>query len=107
LKQKNLVAVVTGGNHGIGFEICKELSNIGCSVILTSRDVEQGKQAVAKLGDDNKNIVYHKLDVTDSKDIESLRTWILNKYGRVDILINNAGIYIDEGKSVFKVDERL
>lgn len=107
LKQNNLVAVVTGGNRGIGFEVCKELSNIGCSVILTSRNVEQGKQAVAKLDNDNKNVVYHKLDVTNSKDIESLRNWILNKYGRVDILINNAGIYIDEGISVFKVDESI
>ena len=107
MKQNNPVAVVTGGNRGIGFEICKELSNIGCSVILTSRNVEQGKQAVAKLNDDNKNVVYHKLDVTNSKDIESLRNWVLNKYGRVDILINNAGIYIDEGISVFKVDESI
>lgn len=54
-----------------------------------------------------KNIVYHKLDVTDSKDIESLRDWILQKYGRVDILINNAGIYLDQGTSVFKVDEKI
>jgi NAD(P)-dependent dehydrogenase (short-subunit alcohol dehydrogenase family) len=107
LKQNRPVAVVTGGNRGIGFEICKELSKVGCRVILTSRDEGHGKQAAAKLGADKKNIVYHKLDVTDSKDIETLRDWILKKYGRVDILINNAGIYLDEGTSVFNVNEKI
>jgi len=107
LKQNGRVAVVTGGNHGIGFEICKELSKVGCRVVLTSRDEEHGKQAAAKLGADKKNIVYHKLDVTDSKDIETLRDWIPKMYGRVDILINNAGVYLDEGTSVFNVDEKI
>lgn len=107
MKQNSPVAVVTGGNRGIGFEICKELSKVGCRVVLTSRNEEHGNQAVAKLGADKKNIVYHKLDVTNGKDIETLRDWILKKYGRVDILINNAGIYLDEGTSVFKVDEKI
>ncbi|HSA72749.1 MAG TPA: SDR family oxidoreductase [Nitrososphaeraceae archaeon] len=107
MKQDSPVAVVTGGNRGIGFEICKELSKVGCCVVLTSRDEEHGKKAVAKLGADKKNIVYHKLDVTDSKEIETLRDWILQMYGRVDILINNAGIYLDEGTSVFEVDEKI
>ena len=107
MKQNSPVAVVTGGNRGIGLEICKELSKVGCRVVLTSRDEEHGKQAAAKLGADKKNIVYHKLDVTDSKDIETLRDWILKMYGRVDILINNAGVYLDEGTSVFNVDEKI
>ena len=107
MKQDSRVAVVTGGNRGIGFEICKELSKVGCRVVLTSRDEEHGKQAVAKLSSDKKNIVYHKLDVTNDKDIETLRDWILKRYGRVDILINNAGIYLDEGTSVFDVDEKI
>jgi len=107
LKQNSRVAVVTGGNRGIGFEICKELSKVGCRVVLTSRDEEHGKQAVANLSSDKKNIVYHKLDVTNGKDIETLRDWILKMYGRIDILINNAGIYLDEGTSVFNVDEKI
>jgi NAD(P)-dependent dehydrogenase (short-subunit alcohol dehydrogenase family) len=107
LKQNSRIAVVTGANRGIGFEICKELSNVGCHVVLTSRDEGKGKQAAAKLDADKKNIVYHKLDVTDSKDIETLRDWLLKMYGRVDILINNAGIYLDEGISVFNVDENI
>jgi NAD(P)-dependent dehydrogenase (short-subunit alcohol dehydrogenase family) len=98
------VAIVTGGNRGIGYEICKELSRVGCNVVLTSRNEEEGRRAVSKLYPRD-NVVYHRLDVTDSKDIASLRDWILKDYGRVDILINNAGVYLDEGVSVFDVDE--
>ena len=59
------------------------------------------------MSSDKKNIVNHRLDVTDNKDIATLRDWILKIYGRVDILINNAGIYLDEGISVFNVDENI
>lgn len=100
------VAIVTGGNRGIGHEICKELSRAGCYVVLTSRNEEEGRRAVAKL-DHHDNVAYRRLDVTDSKDIASLRDWILKTYGRVDILINNAGVYLDEGVSVFDVDENI
>jgi NAD(P)-dependent dehydrogenase (short-subunit alcohol dehydrogenase family) len=100
------VAIVTGGNRGIGHEICKELSKAGCNVVLTSRNEEEGRRAVAKLHH-NDTVAYRRLDVTDSKDIASLRDWILKTYGRVDILINNAGVYLDEGVSVFDVDENI
>jgi NAD(P)-dependent dehydrogenase (short-subunit alcohol dehydrogenase family) len=100
------VAIVTGGNRGIGHEICKELSRAGCNVVLTSRNEEEGRRAVAKLHHHD-NVAYRKLDVTDSKDIANLRDWILKTYGRVDILINNAGVYLDEGVSVFDVDENI
>ena len=100
------VAIVTGGNRGIGHEICKELSRAGCYVVLTSRNEEEGRRAVAKL-DHHDNVAFRRLDVTDSKDIASLRDWILKTQGRVDILINNAGVYLDEGVSVFDVDENI
>ena len=101
------VAIVTGGNRGIGYEICKELSMADCNVVLTSRNEEEGRRAVAKLHHHDDKVAYRRLDVTDSKDISSLRDWILKTYGRVDILINNAGVYLDEGVSVFDVDENI
>lgn len=99
------VAIVTGGNRGIGYEVCKELSKADCSVVLTSRNEADGKNALVSSNDHD--ITYHKLDVTDIRDISYLRGWILNTYGRLDILINNAGIYLDEGVSVFEVDEKI
>jgi len=81
LKSDRYVAIVTGGNRGIGYEICKELANVGCDVVLTSRNEEDGQRAVAKRAADN--IVYRKLDVTDNKEIVSLRDWIQKTYGRL------------------------
>jgi len=101
------VAIVTGGNRGIGYEICKDLSRVGCNVVLTSRNEQEGRRAAAKLHHHHDNVVFRRLDVTDSKDISSFRDWILKIYGRVDILINNAGVYLDEGVSVFDVDENI
>lgn len=106
MEQLKRVAIVTGGNRGIGYEVCKELSKADCRVVLTSRNEEDGKKALDSL-DDHDNVVYHKLDVTDIKDISRLRQWILKMYGRVDILVNNAGIYLDDGVSVFEVDEKI
>lgn len=106
MEQSRHVAIVTGGNRGIGYEICKELSGAGCRVVLTSRNEQDGRQAVAQLYAHD-NIAYHRLDVTDSEDIASLQNWILKTYGRVDILINNAGVYLDGGVSVFDVDEKI
>jgi NAD(P)-dependent dehydrogenase (short-subunit alcohol dehydrogenase family) len=99
------IALVTGGNRGIGYETCKELVHVGCHVILTSRNEEDGRRAVAKL-DSGDKIVFRKLDITATEEIEALRDWIVDTYGRLDILINNAGIYLDEGVSVFDVGEK-
>ena len=106
MEQRSRVAIVTGANRGIGYEICKELSKTGCSVVLTSRNEVDGKKAISSLNEYD-NIVYHKLDVTDINDISDLRDWILKTYGRLDILINNAGIYLDEAVSVIEVDEKI
>ena len=106
MNSERYVAIVTGGNRGIGFEICKELCKVGCLVVLTSRNEEAGRQAMDNL-DHYGDVVYRRLDVTNSKDISGLRDWILKTYGIVDILINNAGVYLDEGVSVFDVDEKI
>ena len=101
---RKYIAIITGGDRGIGYETCKELALVGCHVILTCRKEIDGQRALAKL-DSGDKIVFHKLDVTDIEGITSLRDWIVDTYGRVDIMINNAGVYLDEGVSVFDVDE--
>ncbi|KAK7349538.1 hypothetical protein VNO77_06982 [Canavalia gladiata] len=87
-------AVVTGANKGIGFAICKKLASNGITVVLTARDEKRGLEAVDKLkqlalpG----HVVFHQLDVTDPASIESLADFIRNQYGKLHILVNNAGI---------------
>lgn len=83
-------AVVTGGNKGIGFEICKQLASKGITVILTARDEKRGLEAVDKLKqlylfDDQ--VLFHQLDVTDTNSIASLANFIQTNFGKLDILV--------------------
>lgn len=89
------LAVVTGANKGIGFEICKELAKNNIEVILTARNDEKGKQAEQELKDQGLNVKYHKMDITDENTIKELADFINKEYGKLDILINNAGIFKD------------
>ncbi|XP_027115123.1 (+)-neomenthol dehydrogenase [Coffea arabica] len=86
-------AVVTGGNKGIGFEICKQLASQGILVVLTARDVKKGNEAFEKLKDSglSENVVFHQLDVVEPASIASLVDFIESHFGKLDILVNNAG----------------
>nr|XP_010918528.1 salutaridine reductase isoform X1 [Elaeis guineensis] len=87
------IAVVTGGNKGIGLEICRQLALNGVKVILTARDEKRGMAAVEKLRDSGvSDVVFHQLDVTDSSSIASLAHFIGVQFGKLDILVNNAGV---------------
>ena len=88
----NRIALVTGGNKGIGFEVAKQLSKAGCTVILTARNRTLGEEAVAKLKSTGANVEYAQLDVSDSDSIAKTYKQIEEKHGRLDILVNNAGI---------------
>lgn len=92
---KGKIALVTGANQGIGFELCRQLGIIGCKVILTSRDFKKGEEATAKLRQENIDIIYHQLDITSLDSIEIIYSYIVNNFHHLDILINNSGIYID------------
>ncbi len=96
------VAVVTGANRGIGFEIARQLAGRGVHVILTSRDETKGRLALQRLADDGLSPGYHQLDVIDHDGIRRLRDFLDREHGRVDILVNNAGIAIDDGTSALK-----
>jgi NAD(P)-dependent dehydrogenase (short-subunit alcohol dehydrogenase family) len=90
------IALVTGANRGIGFATCKLLSEKGIDVILTSRSVDNGEEAMNKLADMGHDVDFHELDVTDKNDIAAVEKYVREKYSRLDILINNAGIQLDE-----------
>jgi NAD(P)-dependent dehydrogenase (short-subunit alcohol dehydrogenase family) len=103
MNSKPRVAVVTGANRGIGFEVCRQLAGRGIRVILTSRDEGKGMAACQKLKGHGLDVRYHQLDVTDPASIHRMETFIQEEYGRLDILINNAGVGLDDQASVFKM----
>jgi NAD(P)-dependent dehydrogenase (short-subunit alcohol dehydrogenase family) len=88
------VALVTGSNRGIGYTTVKELLSLGHTVILTSRKENDGQKAVSKL-EKYGDLIYHQLDVSDPVSVEKIAKFIKDKFGRLDILINNAGINYD------------
>src|SRR5262245_44181147 len=95
------VAVVTGGNRGIGREICRQLAEKGFHVVLTARDAVKGREAAKalkpELGPKAGPIEFYRLDVTDAKRIRALARYLESKFGGCDVLVNNAGIYLEGG----------
>ncbi|XP_031260003.1 (+)-neomenthol dehydrogenase-like isoform X3 [Pistacia vera] len=81
-------AVVTGGNKGIGFEICRQLASKGVIVLVTARDEKKGLEAVERLGDYGLShlVLFHRLDVTDPASIASLANFITTQFPKLDIL---------------------
>lgn len=80
------IAVVTGGNRGIGFEISRQFAMHGMTVILTSRDVCVGLEAAKVLQEGGLNVAFHQLDVLDALSIKQFADWLLQNYGGLDIL---------------------
>ena len=89
------IAVVTGANRGIGFEICRQLARQNFTVVLTSRSAARGRAAVKALREDELEVDYHVLDVTSPVGIKALAGYLTERYGRLDVLVNNAGVMLD------------
>src|ERR671910_3006513 len=94
MTENRRIALVSGGNRGIGLEIVRQLAEKSITTIVGSRDEEQGRAAAEELPD---NVVVRQLDVADEKSVDRLATSIEEKFGRLDILVNNAGIANDRG----------
>lgn len=103
------VAVVTGGNRGIGLEICRQLARAaGLRVVLTARSREKGQAAVEVLAKDNLSVDFFPLDVSNAAGIHQFGIFMEKEYGRCDVLVNNAGIFPDSGKiSVLETDVQI
>ncbi|HKA42906.1 MAG TPA: SDR family oxidoreductase [Burkholderiales bacterium] len=96
------IAVVTGGNRGIGLEICRQLGRReGIRVVLTARDARKGNAAARVLRAEGLDVECQKLDVTDEKIIMTFAGWLDDACKRCDILVNNAGILADPRGSRF------
>ncbi|KAJ7945206.1 (+)-neomenthol dehydrogenase [Quillaja saponaria] len=94
---KETIAVVTGGNRGIGFEICRQLAAHGVTVILTSRDTDVGIEATKVLQEGGFDVYSYQLDVLDPLSIKQFADWLQENYGGLDILVNNAGVNFNLG----------
>jgi NAD(P)-dependent dehydrogenase (short-subunit alcohol dehydrogenase family) len=99
------IALITGANKGIGFETARQLAKSGgVHVILAARDRAKGVAAALALQSEGLDVEALTLDVTDAEGIAAAAKEIYKKFGRLDILINNAGINVDEASK--KVSEQ-
>lgn len=87
------VAVITGGSSGIGYETARALLSGGAKVVMTGRDEVKGKEAVRQIGEPGKNASFLKADVSKVNQCQSIVFAAVEKYGKIDIVINNAGVF--------------
>lgn len=91
------VALITGANKGIGYEIARQLGEQGIRIVVGARDRVRGEEAVHKLKSLGIGAEYVHLDVTDQQTIDLAVQEIQKLYGKLDILVNNAGVFMHEG----------
>ena len=92
-----LIALITGANKGIGFETARQLGERGMTVLAGSRDAARGDAAVAALRAADIDARCVSLDVSDAASARKAAEWIDAEYGRLDVLVNNAGIAVSGG----------
>jgi NAD(P)-dependent dehydrogenase (short-subunit alcohol dehydrogenase family) len=89
------VAVVSGGNRGIGLETCRQLAERGFDVVLGSRDLDKGRRAADGLGSTAGRVLPFQLDVADVGSVGRLADDVASELGGADVLVNNAAILYD------------
>jgi len=93
------IALVTGGNRGIGLEVCRQLAQLGIEVVLGSRDLAKGVAAAEQLIAAGLPVAARQLDVSSGQSIRECMNWVRKELGRLDVLVNNAGIMVDEDEA--------
>jgi len=87
---RNKVAIVTGGNRGIGFGLARGLGDAGARVIIANRDVSSGEMAARQLQAAGMDVSFVRCDVSDGDSISQMVDEVVSRYGTVDVLVNNA-----------------
>ena len=90
------IALITGGTKGIGLEVARHLAQKGIEVLICSRDEIRGEKVAEQLASENLPVTYIQIDVTNQSTIDLAVTEVANAYGRLDILVNNSGVYLKE-----------
>jgi len=96
-KTNGKVALITGANKGIGLETARQLGKLGFTVLVGARDAAKGQAAVAELAKDGIDAQVVTLDTAKAAARDSAAKFIEEKFGKLDVLINNAGVSIDKG----------
>jgi NAD(P)-dependent dehydrogenase (short-subunit alcohol dehydrogenase family) len=99
---KSKIALVTGANRGIGLEACRQLAARGCQVILTARDRGKGERAAQALAP-AADVAVVELDVTSAASIRRAASEVADRFGRLDVLINNAAVLVGDDASIFDI----
>src|SRR4051812_42545324 len=100
--KKQKTALVTGANKGIGFEVARELARMGFRVFLGARNVEAGRAAAEKLRGESE-IALVEIDISDAASIGRAAEEFARQADRLDVLVNNAGILLDEDKDALTI----
>ena len=103
-KDRKRIALVTGANRGLGFETCCQLAQLGLTVIMGSRDFTKGKAAAKQLIERGLDIIVYELDVLDQSHMGRIPHQIEQRFGRLDVLVNNAAILYDTWQSAVSAD---
>jgi len=97
MSEAKKVALISGANKGIGLETARQLGKLGYAVLLGSRDVPKGEGAAKQLRTDGIDARTVKLDVTKAEDIAAVARMVESKFGKLDVLVNNAGVMQEKG----------
>ena len=94
------IALVTGGNKGIGYEVAAQLAAKNFQVFIGARNEKAGREAAIEIGND---AAFLKIDVTDEKSIHAAAAEFAKWAGHLDVLVNNAGILLENDESILKI----
>jgi NAD(P)-dependent dehydrogenase (short-subunit alcohol dehydrogenase family) len=100
---KARVAVVTGANRGIGLETCRQLLGHGVRVAMTGRDEGSLERARVEVGGMAEHLMTARMDVTDPASIKAAHRNIVQRFGNVDVLVNNAAVLLYEDSDVLSI----
>src|SRR6267142_2324149 len=101
MARRKRIALVTGANKGIGFEVARQLARKGIHVFLGARDEKAGRAAAEKLQNEGE-ITFMKIDIANAESIARAAEEFSRQSDQLDTLVNNAGILLDEDKDIQK-----